>query len=564
MNRTAIGIDVGGSNTDGALIVDGEVVALAKVPTCHEQPEQSCADAFNTLVRNAPRRGSLSIRLSTTLATNAVVEGMLDPVLTLAIPGPGAELSDFDLGFPVQAVAGSIDHRGRETAALRTDILRELVNRGKHDYTAAAVAGKFSHRNPAHEILAAQVLREGFTTVSVGHVIAPTPNFPRRLATTYLNSAVASRQLRFSSVVEALADRRPDSDHGEVLVLKADGGTMSLEQSTVRPVDTVLSGPAASVMAALALADADSCGDGSRAIAILIDIGGTTTDISLLSAMDPVSERSGANIGTFKTSVRALFSRSVGLGGDSEVRIIPPHGIAIGPRRAGTPACFGGSDITPTDAAVALGLANTGSQRLALEALKRRADDPARLAAQIMAVFTNQMAEAIASTIAELERAPAYTVREALLPPRLDPSVVIGLGAPAPTFVPLIARSMQLDHQVLAGSACASAIGAAAARPTAQLYLTADTALGTLSIPQLGLVRRLARGDSYTQSDARAEAISSLLRSNPEFAPDDLCVTNEQAFRVVDGFRTCGSIFHTTVQARPAAERISPAGGISQ
>ena len=154
-----------------------------------------------------------------------------------------------------------------------------------------------------------------------GHKVAPRLGFPRRVVTAYLNSLVAQAQAKFAQAVDGLGP-----DLGNIRILKADGGTMTLEQSRRLPIESILSGPAASVMAALALS-----GPTGRNM-VVVDIGGTTTDLAVVVAGEPVYAKAGAVIAGYPTAVPALFARSLGLGGAAKSRwngvemAVPPSG----------------------------------------------------------------------------------------------------------------------------------------------------------------------------------------------------------------------------------------------
>jgi N-methylhydantoinase A/oxoprolinase/acetone carboxylase beta subunit len=328
-----VGIDVGGTNTDAALVSEGEILATAKVPTHHDQLVESTTSAFEKLIDSygGPAFSDpIELHLSTTLSTNAIIEGQGDPTAVLATPGPGMNIKDLDLGFPIYILSGSVDHRGREVAPINPEEILDAVKQAKDSgATALAVVGKFSHRNPTHELeIEELILREAsrdkpsekmlsrFNHITLGHRLSGRPNFPRRMATAYLNAGIARRQTAFVEMVREFMIR--GRNVGRVFLLKADGGTMQLEDSLVRPVETILSGPAASIMGAEALS---AYPDSNT---VIVDIGGTTTDVSVQVAGDTVFQRQGAEISGYKTLVPALFARSVGLGGDSEIRVVSP------------------------------------------------------------------------------------------------------------------------------------------------------------------------------------------------------------------------------------------------
>ena len=566
-----VGIDVGGSNTDAALIICGEVAGTAKVPTDPDSLIHSTAAAFEEALQAAGCvRKPFELHLSTTLSTNAIVEGRGDPTLALAVPGPGMRVEDLGLRFPIQQIAGSIDHRGRVTGPVDMEsvhrALRAAADRG---VTALSIAGKFSHRNPCHELQIEQAAQAGypeFTSVTTGHRVSGRSNFPRRLATAYLNASIARQQGVFVEMVEELmlrergAARGTATAIGKAFLLKANGGTMRLAESARRPIEAILSGPAASTMGALALAA------NPGANAAVIDIGGTTTDISVLVAGIPVFDRLGAVISGHRTLVPALFSRSIGLGGDSEVRA-EQSAIRIGPRRAGTPTILGGTALTPTDAATALGLAAIGASHRhlgrAVEALAAFGEPiglaPMAAAEAIVSAFAAQLAAEIDSAYRQLESAPVYTVSEMLAPRDIRPRSLIGLGAPAPVFVPRAAALMGLSFELLPHHAAANAVGAAASRPTASITLHADTALGTLTIPEAGYSATIPLKPAFDLKRARAEALSWAGRAAVEpglDAADDASIVEEESFNVVRGFRTVGHIYSIKAQVRPEAQRI--------
>ena len=371
---------------------------------------------------------------------------------------------------------------------------------------------------------------------------------------------------------------------------------MQLEDSLIRPVETILSGPAASIMGAEALS---AYPDSNT---VIVDIGGTTTDISVQVKGDTVFQRQGAEISGFKTLVPALFSRSIGLGGDSEVRVIRNSGagkatdairqevspaaretnasgqttgpgrpgadvldieLEIGPRRAGTPAAFGGNRVTPTDAAVALGLAKVGNYEPATKALADFAKPyglgPKELALKIMDTFTRQLVSAIKETYAHLESQPVYTVSEMLAPPDIRPEAVIGLGAPAGVFIPPVAERLGLKYQVLPYHESANAIGAAASRPTAAITLHADTALGVMTVPEADYVGKIERPVLFGIKQARSEAMAWATKFGKRLGldeADNIQIVEEESFNMVRGFHTVGRTFMIRAQVRPGVTRI--------
>lgn len=589
-----IGIDVGGTNTDAALISGDTILATAKVPTCHNKLVESTTSAFESLMDSydgPALSGRVELRLSTTLSTNAIIEGQGDPTVVLATPGPGMNIARLGLGFPIYTLSGYMDHRGREVAPINPDEVLDAVGQAaRSGASALAVVGKFSHRNPTHELeIEKLILGEAsvdghcheacsrFADITLGHRLSGRPNFPRRIATSYLNASIGRRQAAFADMVRKFMIR--GKNVGNVFLLKADGGTMRLEDSLVRPVETILSGPAASIMGARALS---AYPDLNTAI---VDIGGTTTDVSVQVRGEPVFQQQGAEISGHKTLVPALFSRSVGLGGDSEIRVIlhprtssertkgadaASHEndgrhieLQIGPGRAGTPSAFGGDCVTPTDAAVALGLARVGSRRQAMKALADFGQPygmkPEEMAKEIVDTFTRKLVSAVNETYRHLESQPVYTVSEMLAPPDIRPKALIGLGAPAGVFIPPAARCLGLEHQVLPHYESANAIGAAASRPTASITLHADTALGVMTVPEADYVGRIERPVLFDIKQARNEAMEWAARYSEKLGlrgTRDIQIVEEESFNMVRGFHTVGRVFMIRAQVRPGVRRI--------
>jgi N-methylhydantoinase A len=257
-NMVIVGIDVGGTNTDAALVSEGKVLATAKVQTRRDKLLESTTLAFEKLLDTydcpAPS-GPIELHLSTTLSTNAIIEGRGDPTHVLAVPGPGMNVTELGLGFPIYVLSGSVDHRGREVAPINREEVIDAVSKAKDTgATTLAAVGKFSHRNPTHELEMEKIILEMTSQrspsqsshITLGHRLSGRPNFPRRMATAYLNASIARRQALFVDMVREFLVSGKDVDR--VFLLKADGGTMQLEDSLIRPIETILSGPAASIV----------------------------------------------------------------------------------------------------------------------------------------------------------------------------------------------------------------------------------------------------------------------------------------------------------------------------
>lgn len=552
-----VGIDVGGTNTDATLLRDSEVVAMAKVPTDHGDLFASTKSALQEVLKHYQGTEPLQLQLSTTLSTNIIVEGKGSPTEVVTVPGPGVNLATQSFPFPVHEVDGYTDHRGREVSSLNSKQIEALQSVIKPE-VALGVVGKFSHRNPAQEQQLGQMLSAWHRgPISYGHRLSGQANFLRRIVTTYLNASVAPQQHEFALMWKRL-QKQLGVTIGEILVLKADGGTMTLADSQDRPIETILSGPAASIMGVRALAE---CQEENF---VIVDIGGTTTDLAVVVEGQVLFERSGATILGYKTLVPALLTRSIGLGGDSALHFCTEEQkVIIGPQRAGLPVCRGGARLTPTDAAVALGLATIGDKTRALAQWQRWAKELGlawqELAKLVLEAFTRQLTEAVENLYGELENVPLYTISEVLNPPQIRPQAVVGLGAPAGVFVPRLAENLHLPYEIVPFSAGANAIGAGAAQPTIGVTLHADTELGTVTIPEMGYQGTLERPLFFTQEKARDLATTKTqehAQAQGYDATARVYVVEEEHFNMVRGFRTVGQTFTVRTQLRPQVRKI--------
>ena len=344
---------------DAVCIKEGEVVTTAKVSTAHDLVG-SIIGSISAL--DIDHEALQRVVLSTTLSTNAIVEKKYARSGMIVSAGPGIEPRGYFLSDDFFQVQGAIDHRGREYIPIREDqiiaVTRELQSRG---IKGVGVVSKFAVRNPAHELAVHAFIERSFTHITIGHQMSGNLNFPRRIHTTYFNTAVMPIQEAFvRSVKQALGELRI---RARLLFLKADGGTYSTYAADRLPVETILSGPAASMMGSVALSQ-----DSDHTCTLVLDIGGTTTDMGILVDGSPIMEPSGISVGGLKTLVRGLKMFTVGAGGDSVVHIDEGK-LRIGPQRDGPPACMGGLQPTPMDALRVLDEFAIGDKRRAEEAL---------------------------------------------------------------------------------------------------------------------------------------------------------------------------------------------------
>ncbi|MFL2845795.1 MAG: hydantoinase/oxoprolinase N-terminal domain-containing protein [Candidatus Puniceispirillaceae bacterium] len=332
-----IGLDTGGTYTDAALfdMDQGVVRTTGKALTTREDLSIGLGVAIAKVM--AAHDGTPDdiqlISLSTTLATNAVVEGVGGRVGLFMIGFDDRALERADLARalgqdPIHFIAGGHKPDGGIQAPLDIAALSTAAKALKFEVSAFAVAGHFATRNPLHETEARDILRNiTGLPVTCSHELSSSLGGPRRALTAVLNARLINLLDRLITATQNIM-----AQNGlmcPLMVVKGDGSLLQADFARSRPVETVLSGPAASLSGAAFLAGSKS--------ALIADIGGTTTDIAFLQNGTPRLKKDGAFVGGWQTMVEAAEIRTCGLGGDSEVTPLlrgRSGGITLGPRRA--------------------------------------------------------------------------------------------------------------------------------------------------------------------------------------------------------------------------------------
>jgi N-methylhydantoinase A/oxoprolinase/acetone carboxylase beta subunit len=279
------------------------------------------------------------VSVSTTLATNSIVEGHGGRVALLLI-GYDEEImerSGLAKRLPVEGmcfVAGGHDVKGEEVCPLDIVAVRQAILEFQDRVDAFAVSGYFSVMNPDHELRVRQIIADlTAAPVVCGHELTSRLNALKRVSTAVLNARLLPViQRLLDSVKKVLAER---GIAAPLMVVKGDGSLISEKIARQRPVETILSGPAASAIGAQFLAGQDN--------SIVVDMGGTTTDIAVLEGGQPWTNPAGATVGGWQTSIQAADLRTIGMGGDSHVRVERGNTLRVGPRRA-IPLCRLGAD----------------------------------------------------------------------------------------------------------------------------------------------------------------------------------------------------------------------------
>jgi N-methylhydantoinase A len=543
-----LGIDVGGTHTDAVLIDRFAVLKKAKVITNERNLLTSLLEVTNALADESTIHQLERVVLSTTISTNAIVQNKVDRVGMLVISGPGLPPSLYDVHQDTYFMAGCIDHRGMEIAGIDRKEATRIHDRFRsEDIRHASIVGKFSTRNPQHEIELQEIIQDQLDHVSLGHRMSGHLNFPRRIATTYLNEAIWGLYHIF--VEEVLHFVHAREINVPIYILKADGGTFDISQSVEFPVQTILSGPAASIMGILATT-------GCTSDAIALDIGGTTTDPAIFPEGVPLFEPFGVTIEGHKTLIRGLRTRSIGIGGDSVVRFHEGN-LSIGPTREGPAAAFGGPSPTPTDAMIVLGMTDIGNAEKAKAALLPIADAlrcPVGEAARaIFQKICMMIADHVRTVIDEINNQPVYTIHEMLDGKQMSPRHLYVVGGPAGLLAPELGRLLDCEVHIPVHAEVANAIGAALARTTAELTLLADTEQRTLTISEEGFQSAIPH--SFTMNDiiriGRDKLREKVLKMGAFEEDLEIDVVEAQEFNMVREFSTTGKNIRVKVQIKP-------------
>ncbi len=330
-----LGVDTGGTYTDAVLLDrDERIVASAKALTTPHDLSDGIAQAVDNVLTQS-NRGAKDIvltSLSTTLATNALVENRGGKVGLVLIGFDAAELQRGKLkdalrDDPVIFLAGGHDAHGGEGCTLDLQPLAQWLQEAANGLTGIAVTALFAVRNPVHEqATRAFINQHSNIPVTCSHELSDALDGPRRALTCLLNARLIGL---IRDLVEAMQSYMVSKDITcPLMVVKGDGALMAADVAKVRPIETILSGPAASTVGAAHLSGLND--------AVIADIGGTTTDIAVLRDGRPTLDPIGATVAGFHTMVEALAMHTVGIGGDSEVTI-DARGtgaeFALGPRR---------------------------------------------------------------------------------------------------------------------------------------------------------------------------------------------------------------------------------------
>ena len=362
-----IGVDTGGTFTDFALFdLDSQTLAIYKYPSTPQDPSDGVISGLKELLAdNGVGSADVSaLTHGTTVATNAVVQDRLDDIGMITTLGfrdvlelgrqRRPHLYDLDVPKPRPLaprrlrleVAERINALGDLQTPIDTTELECAVRRlQESEVSAVAVCFLHAYRNSTHERQARAVLRRLFPTamVSISSEVVREFREYERFATTALNAALLPVMRRYLDRLGRRTKRMGIRDRPRIS--NSFGSIVSLRAAKERPVDTLFSGPSAGVIGASAVASSIGIRD-----FITLDMGGTSTDVCLVSDGDPLISRE-RNIGGWPVVCPSLDVHSVGTGGGSVLWIDDGGFLQVGPDSAGAvpgPACYNLGGVAPT------------------------------------------------------------------------------------------------------------------------------------------------------------------------------------------------------------------------
>lgn len=335
MNFT-IGIDTGGTYTDAVIwdVAKRRVVARAKSITTKGDLSIGVISALAHVLDDAGTtfdRGQIKkLVLSTTLATNALVEGHGSSVAAILVGFDDrmTERTQIAKALPsahILRLDGGHRHTGAEQAPLDEGALLAALDGPVGTAEAFAVTANYAVRNPAHEQRVKELVRAHTgRPVTASGELTDALNGPRRALTATFNARIVGLIVALERAVQTAMQHH--GINARIMIVRGDGAIASARSVVEKPIQTILSGPAASVIGARFLSGHDDF--------VVSDIGGTTTDIALVRDGWPALNDAGSSVGGYRTLVRAVDMQTHGLGGDSEVHADMYGGIELAANRA--------------------------------------------------------------------------------------------------------------------------------------------------------------------------------------------------------------------------------------
>lgn len=322
-----LGIDTGGTYTDGVLLDFNrqEVAAKAKAFTTPQDLSLGIRECIENLEGISPAEIKM-VSLSTTLATNAIVEGRGGKVGLILI---GYQPSGDFPAHKVCLISGGHNIYGEEKSPLDLEELAAVIAQMKEEVDTVAISSIFSIRNPDHEKRAKELLQRAWNVpVICAHELSSTIGLYERTVTACLNAKLLPIISELLTAVKQVLSQK--AINVPIMIVKGDGSLITEETALERPIETILSGPAASVVGAMFLSGLETF--------MTLDMGGTTTDIGIVKDKWWRMQEEGAIVAGWRTHIHTAEISTFGVGGDSYIQVLAKGQIKIGPVRV-IPLC---------------------------------------------------------------------------------------------------------------------------------------------------------------------------------------------------------------------------------
>ena len=493
----AIGIDVGGTNTDAAII--GKEIVTVKIPN-----EEGIGSILKKLSEYADLKKE-KVVVSTSIPLNLILSRFDEyKTLTLLIPGPGLNYSKMG-----KVIQGFVNHRGDVVEEIDEG---EIKNAIKEKADNVAIASKFSVRNAELEYRVYEIVKEYFDekTISLSHNVGMI-NFPQRVNTTVVNAKLSKTIYELTDLIKSYA--------GDFFYYKGDGGIIPYQIALKNPSELYNSSPAAVAVGAYFLTREKD--------ALVLDIGGTTTDFVILKNGKPKIVENIEIMGR-KTLIRCVDSFSIPFGGDSVV-----EDGKLKPYREDKALAFGGSKFTLTDALNCVGY-EIGDYKASKNAGKEIFED-LRDAESIVESYIEMASNAVKS---------------------VDADRTIGTGYLAKILTPSIAKKARVSYIIPSHSEAVNAVGVAVSKISLTLYARFDTEIGRATFNGVVEKSPFSQGSLPDDSEFIVEAVNkareiALSYGALEEEVEDVRVIYFNAYTVVRGGIKRGKIADVIVQIEP-------------
>lgn len=527
-----IGIDAGGTNTDGVLLTDNGIETYSKIPSTPNSVE-SIEEILKSLIKETPDPEIDRVVIGTTLILNSAVEKKMGKCGCVLIPGPGLNPDLAKRGESNKTVNGYIDHRGRLVEELDDERVKNFGREYEDEVDTFAVVGKFSPRNSELEDRAARLLEEGI--ISKGYEVSSALNFPLRASTTVLN---AKSKPIFDGFTRHLQDVLSNLGvNCPLFFVKSDGALLNLETASKIPSITIKSGPAASTLGLFALTGFE---DG-----LAVDIGGTTTDIGIINDGNPLME-DNLSVGGFDTSFSSIDSIDLPLGGDSAVDVNSGE-VQIIEERMGQAAAFGGKSPTTTDALHVLGDFDEGnrarSERVMADLAEKTDLSVEDLSERVVETFCRKISENLREFVDNCDELDS-----------LDDLTLLGGGVIAKFVLPKITKELSCDYVIPRYSEVAGAIGCAVSKVSLDTRVHLDTARGKMTVNDVS--KEVETRKKFSEKELMRLGTKEARRTSRDAGAssvDDgkVQVKSFRYFNVVERRRIAGQICDIQAQIQP-------------